>query len=175
MGWLAEFRRLEKLLLGRGGEHDPEQDDFTLGDPGLAPYVTTGFLIKRVACQAAQAARAANYTFLLKRLKHLVPEPFAHLPEGASPFAFPIQSDRRRELFDQLARNAIQVGYLWPRPHSSLPAADFPRVVALKKSTVVLPVHQELGVGELERIVDSVLNSLGSIQRSTYYASRSSG
>lgn len=154
-GWLAELRhRLE-----RAGEHDPERD-FALGNPGRAPYATTGFLLGRVMDPAVQTARAANYAFLLKRLKSFVPEDFAHLPAGASPFAFPIWSDRKEELLDRLARQGVAAVNFWSVPHPCLPTADFPRAGALRKSIIALPVHQELGVRELERIVDAVLGGL---------------
>jgi hypothetical protein len=101
-GWLAELRR----QLKRAGKYNPEQDSM-LGDSGRAPCATTSFLLPRVANSAAQAARAANYAFLLGRLQRFVPEPFAHLPEGASTLAFPIYSDRKEELLEELARRGI--------------------------------------------------------------------
>ncbi len=154
-GWLAELRR----RLGRSGEYDPERD-FALGDPRRAPYETTGFLLPRTAHPAAQAARAANYAFLLKRLRRFAPELFSHLPEGASPFAFPIQSERKKQLLDRLVRRGIAAGNFWSVPHPCLPVADFPRAAVLRKSVITLPVHQELGTRQLERVVDAVLESL---------------
>jgi dTDP-4-amino-4,6-dideoxygalactose transaminase len=40
-----------------------------------------------------------------------------------------------------------------------LPVEGFPRAAALRESILALPVHQELGVRELERIVDTVLSN----------------
>ncbi len=162
-GWFAELSRRVR----RTGEHDPERL-LALGDPGRAPYATTGFLLARTAYPEAQAARAANYAFLLERLKRFVPEPFAHLPEGASPFAFPIQSDRKEELLDRLVRHGIVASSFWPIPHPCLPVADFPRAAALRKSTIALPVHQELGFRELELMANTVLGTLGSTQGSPH-------
>jgi dTDP-4-amino-4,6-dideoxygalactose transaminase len=108
-----------------------------------------------------QAARAANYAFLLERLARFVPEPFAHLREGASPFAFPIQSHRKKEALGLLRRYGVAAVDFWSVPHPSLPVADFPQAAALRDSVITLPVHQELSVRELERIVDAVLSSLG--------------
>lgn len=161
-GWLAELHRRFK----RAGEHDPEQD-FVLGDPRGAPYATTSFLLASATNPAAQATRAANYAWLLERLERFVPEPFARLPEGASPFAFPIQSDRKEELLDQLAQRGIAAVNFWAIPHPCLPVADFPWAAALRKSIIALPVHQELGVRELELIVDAVLGSLKVVQTMT--------
>ncbi len=155
-GWFAELHR----RLKRTREYDPRQD-FALGDPVRASRITARFLLARVADPAAQAARAANYSFLLERLERFVPEPFACLPEGASPFAFPIQSHRKEEALDRLRRYGVAAGNLWSVPHPALPVADFPQAAALRDTVISLPVHQELSVRELGRIVDAVLGSLG--------------
>ena len=154
-GWLAELHR----RFGRIHDYNPEQD-FALGNPGRPLYGATELLLARATNPAAQATRAANYTYLLKQLERFVPESFAPLPEGASPFAFPIQSDGKEEVLSRLARHGIAAVNFWSVPHPCLPVARFPRSAALRKSILVLPVHQELGILELERIVDAVLESL---------------
>ncbi len=151
-GWLAELHRQVK----RAREYNPQRD-FALSGLGCAPYISTSFLLKKVADQAAQAVRVANYTFLLERLERFVPQMFAHPPEGSSPFAFPIQANRKEELLERLTRHGIAANPFWLIPHPSLPAADFPQAAELRKSIIALPVHQELGIRELERIVDAVL------------------
>ena len=160
-GWLAEFRRRLRRTGGHSavGEFSAEQE-FALGDPSLGPYGTTGFLLARVTDPSAQAKRAANYDFLLRRLERFVPDDFAHLPEGTSPWAFPIQTDRKEELVKWLARHGIIALRFWSDPHPRLPVTDFPRAATLRKTIVALPVHQELGVRELERIVDVVFSGL---------------
>jgi dTDP-4-amino-4,6-dideoxygalactose transaminase len=142
-----------------------------LGELRYVPYVTTGLLLPRVTDPAAQAVRAANYSFLLKRLGHLVPEYFVRLPEGASPFAFPIQSERKHELLDRLSKNGIGAAGSWTFPHPCLPATKFPRAAALRERIILLPVHQELGIRELERIVDAVLDNLEAMRRGLAYKS----
>jgi hypothetical protein len=162
-GWLAELRRRLKRgdAINLEEQFSPEQE-FGLGGP-FGAYMTTGFLLKRVADPAARKKRAANYSFLLKRLHTFVPEQFAHPTAGASPFAFPIQHGQGEELINRLARHSVVAGRLWPHPHPCLPQADFPGAVGLRKSTIVLPVHQELRVRDLERIVDVVYSSVRSM------------
>ena len=169
--WLAELRH----RLRRAGGHDDPEQELVLGDPGRAPYAATRFLLAREAYRAAQTARAANYAFLLDRLQRFVPEHFAHVPEGASPFAFPIRSDRKEELLGRLARHGIIASNFWPSLHPCVSAADFPQAAALKGSIVVLPVHQELGIRELERIVAGVLGAPGSARGPTHVSSRATG
>ncbi len=158
--WLAQFRR-RLARLGRTREHNPHRD-FALGDPGRAPHIMTGFLLPRRARPEAQAVRAANYAFLLERLERFVPEHFANLPKGSSPFAFPIRCERKEDLLQSLDRRGIVAENFWAAPHPHLPVANFPRSAALKKSVIALPVHQELSVRELEWVVDAVLDGLGS-------------
>ncbi len=155
-GWFAELHR----RLKRTREYNPKQD-FALGNPMRASRVTARFLLARVANPKARAARAANYAFLLERLERFVPEPFARPREGASPFAFPIQSHRQEEVLGLLRRHGVAAVNFWSVPHPSLPVADFPQAAALRDSVITLPVHQELSVRELDRIVDAVLTSLG--------------
>ncbi len=136
---------------------------------------STGFLLARAAYPEIQAARAANYAFLLERLERFVPEHCVHLTEGTSHFAFPIRSDRKEELLDRLARRGIVAANYWSVPHPCLPTADFPRAAALRKSIIALPVHQELGARELERIVEAVLASLESMQELAHVSFHAAG
>lgn len=154
-GWLAQLHRRFK----RDREYDPEQD-FALEDPTRGPYTSTTFLLRRVTESGVQATRVANYAFLLSRLNRFVPEPFAHPSEGASPFAFPIQSDQKEQLLYRLGQRGVAALNFWSVPHPRLPASNFPRVERWRKSIIGLPVHQELGARELEAIVDAVLESL---------------
>jgi dTDP-4-amino-4,6-dideoxygalactose transaminase len=154
-GWISELRN----RVGREDDFDLQRE-FALGDPERAPFVITSLILAKIADPAAQTKRAANYDFLLRRLRRLVPRHFEHLPEGASPFAFPIQSDRKGALLDELDRRGIGALDFWAVPHPCLPEAGFPRAAALRKSIVGLPVHQELNTPELERIVDVVHSAL---------------
>jgi dTDP-4-amino-4,6-dideoxygalactose transaminase len=157
--WAAELRRRFKGDANDSQEEFSPEREFGLGGP-FGAYSTTRFFVNRVADPAAQKRRAANYDFLLERLRPLVPQQFAQPPAGASPFAFPIRSDRAEELIDRLARHSVVAGRLWPQPHPCLPHAEFPGAAVLRVETVVLPVHQELRARDLERIVDVVYSSV---------------
>jgi dTDP-4-amino-4,6-dideoxygalactose transaminase len=158
-GWLAEIDRRLRSYFKHSRDFDPEQE-FGVGDLGRGPYATTTFLLRRVVYPAAQAARAANFAFLLKHLRPFVLEPFASLPEGASPFAFPICSGQKEQLLERLNQQGINAPTFWSVPHSCLPAVDFPRAEMLRNSIIALPVHQELGSRELKHMVDAVLSSV---------------
>ncbi len=151
-GWFMEAHR----RLRRTREYDPKQD-FALGTPMLASSTTTHLLLPRTASQQAQTRRAANYRFLRERLERFVPEPFRFLHEGASPFAFPLHLERKKEALVRLDQHGVEAASLWPVPHPSLSPARFPRSTVLRENVIRLPVHQDLEVPELERIVRAVL------------------
>nr|MDP8943905.1 DegT/DnrJ/EryC1/StrS family aminotransferase [Actinomycetota bacterium] len=129
----------------------PEQD-FALGDPDTAPAASTAFLLPRVFDPEAAARRRANYEVLLAALAERVPSPFDELPEGASPFVFPVTAEPKSELLERLARHGVEGLDLWSVPHPALPAGDFPRSRERRSRTVGLPVHQELRPADLDRI-----------------------
>ena len=161
-GWLVNLRR--QIFHNEAGsrEFDPEVA-FALnlyGDPGRGPYASSRFLMKRVRYTDIQSRRVANYSFLLKHLRELVPDRFPTLTEGACPFAFPIQFDRKMALLELLMQHGVARSNFWPISHPALPGGGFPQAEKLRKSIIALPVHQELGRRELELIVEVTLNSI---------------
>lgn len=153
-GWISELSN--RLRSDSGFDL---QREFGLGNARQVPFKATSPILVRIADPAAQTRRAANYSFLLRRLQRYVPPPFAQPSAGASPFAFPIESNCKRAVLDWLDRCGIDALDFWAVPHPSLPSAYFPRAAALRESIIGLPVHQELGTRELERIVSAVLDS----------------
>jgi CelD/BcsL family acetyltransferase involved in cellulose biosynthesis len=107
------------------------------GRPRVAVAHALSALTARLAYDDAAAGRRANYRLLLGELGERVPEPFATLPDGASPLVFPFLGDRRDALMRRLRTQGVRATPLW-------------------NETVGLPVHQELSVGDLDRIVDAV-------------------
>ena len=163
-------RRHAAWLLGRSGtlaglatrlRHERGYsllEDFRLGDPYTRPEALLGFLLSRVFDRGASAARRANYTLLLDDLRELVAFPFGDLPEGASPFAFPVDAEMaggKDALLERLAASGIQGLDFWSEPHPTLPREGFPLARSLRSRVVGLPVHQELRPKDLERIAST--------------------
>jgi dTDP-4-amino-4,6-dideoxygalactose transaminase len=142
---------------GRDGKYSPKED-FELGDPASRPSSATLFLLGRVADRDAAQRRRDNYAFLLERLADLVLRPFDRVPEGASPFFFPVVTGRKRELLDWLRPHGVDALDFWSAAHPLLPSSGFPRARALRTQVVGLPVHQELRPQDLERVVETVLS-----------------
>jgi dTDP-4-amino-4,6-dideoxygalactose transaminase/CelD/BcsL family acetyltransferase involved in cellulose biosynthesis len=139
------------VRLQRPTPYDPAAD-FALGDAGGAASAALPFLLRRLAADDAAAGRRAHYEELLAGLAPTVPEAFRTLPPGASPFAFPVETDRKEELLGRLADAGIGGLDLWSVPHPSVPAGAFPRAGAMRRRLVGLPVHQELRPADVERI-----------------------
>jgi dTDP-4-amino-4,6-dideoxygalactose transaminase len=156
--WLAERSRLANALTtplrrSKGFTIEREVD---LGDAGAGIWRLIPLLLPRICDPDIAARRRANYQFLLEGLREHVPEPFAELPAGASPFAFPIETDRKRALLERLAADGVYALDLWSTPHPSLEVDRFPDARRRRQRTVGLPVHQELGRNHLERMLTAV-------------------
>lgn len=138
-----------------GGAYSPAAD-FALGDvdAGIAP--ATAALLARVADPSAAASRRANFEALCAALEEHVPEPFRRKAHGASPFVFPVVSDSKPDLLAALRRAGIVALDVWRVPHPSLDAGAFPAASELRRDLVGLPVHQDLGARDLERIVHAL-------------------
>ena len=136
------------------------EEDFALGDVGLAPARTTMVALGRVSENGVAARRRANYQQLLDRLGEIVPEPFRELPSGASPFVFPVAARAKSELLGHLAAAGIHAFDFWSIPHPSLSEEAFPAASALRREVIGLPVHQELREGDVDRISAAVVASL---------------
>jgi dTDP-4-amino-4,6-dideoxygalactose transaminase len=159
--WLmSRSGRLGRLgsAFERGDEYEPERD-FELGDPRTRPSSTTLFLLPRIADAGAAAQRRHNYRTLLGSLSDFVLPAFARLPDGASPFFFPIQSERKQELLATLDQQGIKALDFWSVPHPALAGSEAPQAAVLRKSVVGLPIHQELRPVDLEHIATAVVRA----------------
>lgn len=113
------------------------------------------YLACRVAGDETAARRRRNFCFLENRLGDHRSGAFGPLHEGASPLAFPVESDDKRGMLDHLARRGITGGAAWTVRHPLLPAAGFPLAANLRNRLVGLPVHQELREPDLEQIAEA--------------------
>jgi len=139
----------------------PEGDAMIVRPPGdadgwsgeAAPVDAPGwrlrFLLPRLSDEEIAALRRANYRLLLSELEDTVAAPFARLPDGASPYVFPVTSDRPQALLERLERAGVGAIGLWRDDAGGTRGDRGPRAVGL-------PVHQELRDPDLERVVAAV-------------------
>ena len=140
-----------------GGE---DWDGESGGSEG-APSWMSRYLLPRLYDSSIAERRRAHYEILLERLAGMVPPAFAGLPEGVSPYAFPVRSDAKAEL-----RVALERAGIFPRdwliPHPSLPVTSFPGAAAARSRLLALPVHQELRRRDVIRVAQVTASQLRS-------------
>lgn len=166
--WLAERHglisfihlHLSPIFKHLGKIRSKPHEEFGLQDPLTPPSAMTTRLLSRIVDNGTAARRRENYLYLLKHLGELVPGPFASLPEGACPFAFPLEVNDARDFLKKLHRLGVMGLLFWVNPHPSLPVPDFPKSRNLREKILALPVHQELTSPQLQQIVKAVRKAL---------------
>jgi dTDP-4-amino-4,6-dideoxygalactose transaminase len=167
VNWIAErwaivgslhllTRPMIKML--RKKNHRPYKE-FELGDPLAPPSALTMRLLSKLTDKTTAERRRENYRFLLNHHRDLVPRPFVSLPEGACPFAFPIEVDNAHEVLRRLRRYGVEGLLFWRNPHPSLPVEKFPLSMSFRERVFAVPVHQELTGSELQQITEAVFKS----------------
>lgn len=161
--WLAQrsgvaggaFVQLSKL--GAPAQHGTRsrEAEFELGNPEQ-PSLAASWLLPRILDPTIAERRRNNYRFLLDQLSPMVPGPFRQLPDGACPFAFPIETTEATRMAERLQARGVKALLLWKHPHPSLDVPDFPTAKRFRETVVALPVHQELRYGDLGRIAEAV-------------------
>ena len=157
--WLAQ--RTALLPNGRPRRYSAARD-FELGNPDTPPARVSVRLARRLGAPLVAAQRRANYERLLATLGRHVSVPFAELPPGAVPFAFPLELEHKPVFLERLRARGIVGLNLWSVPHPSLPAEEFPREGALRARVVGLPVHQELRRADIDDIAEAAADCLRS-------------
>jgi CelD/BcsL family acetyltransferase involved in cellulose biosynthesis len=157
--WLA-LRSPTFAALAAPMRRDPKpyslELDHALGDPYKPPWASVPTLTRRLSFVGSAAQRRANYRLMLDALGDRVAPPFHEVPEGASPFVFPLSAENKAETIDHLNRSGIRVLDFWSRPHVSLKVDAFPHAASRRQRVVGLPVHQELRPRDIDSIVSTV-------------------
>ncbi len=82
---------------------------------------------------------------------------FPELDDGVCPYAFPVQVEHRSRIVGLLRREGI-AAYRWPDlPAEVAGSADFPNANRLADRVMLLPVHQDIGLKQVARIVAAYL------------------
>ena len=148
LGWIGSIRRRFARPF------DAEVYD-ALGDPRAPVAAATTHLLNRLPGDWVARDRRSNYRRLLRDLGRHVPPPFDQVPDGASPWFFPVETDDKQGFLRHLAKRGVSGMDVWSVAHRSLPAEGFPEVRRRRSRTVALPVHHELTGPDLDRIVDA--------------------
>jgi perosamine synthetase len=154
------LQRVGKLaeLKGRRYEYVLDQSaEPAIGDPDRGAHRSSLALLRRLAGPRASELRARNYEWLRARLGERMPKPLRRPAGEGCPFGFPVGSADKPGLLRHLAARGISGLDFWALPHPAAEDGAFPTVEHLRRSVVVLPVHQELRQGDLDRLAAASL------------------
>ncbi|UCS92968.1 aminotransferase class V-fold PLP-dependent enzyme [Echinicola marina] len=138
---------------------DRPHQEFDMNDPNTPAAKMSLNLLPKLLSEETAQIRRDNYNYLLKHLSEAVPIPFRHLPEGASPFAFPVELETPDTFLKLMRKKGVMGLLFWINPHPSLPVEDFPHSKKLRQTILALPVHQELNQTELDQIIKAAKES----------------
>jgi len=149
-----------RRVFNRGGELliRPDGFDFeeVLTNRGVSRLCSR--IISNTDFEEVKAVRRRNYAYLLghfqedEQAKLALPD----LPNGVCPLFFPIlveSKEEREELYGRLRRRGIITHPWWDSFRREVPWKEFPDAVYLKESVLGFPIHQDLGEGDMNRIL----------------------
>jgi perosamine synthetase len=140
-----------RAVIRTAGSFDPAAE-FELGDVSAPPSRATKALLSHFDYGLVRERRRHNYERLLERLGTAVPPPFDKLPAGVSPWVFPVRCEAKAGLLDALREARVNPLNFWSEPHPLLDVSAFPAAAERRRTTVGLPVHQDLREHDVERI-----------------------
>jgi dTDP-4-amino-4,6-dideoxygalactose transaminase len=103
--------------------------------------------------------RRKNYSYLQEHLQEINNIKFFYLslPEGVCPLCFPILTDNRDKIRNDLLKQGISVRAFWDILPEEISASDYPISHQVSEKILLLPIHQSLE----EEHLDHILCSLG--------------
>ena len=161
----AEFLKMFLLLLKKTvktGAHNFVRPDSYLFIDELADWSMSSLsrnIIRNTDFQKIKDIRQRNFNYLLKHFLasdniHL---PFRELPNGVCPLFFPIilkSPELRENLYQSLKERGVVTHPWWKRFHPAVPWEEFPDAVFLKQRLFGLPIHQDLTLEHMDRIIE---------------------
>lgn len=111
-------------------------------------------LYRRARADDVRARRARHFRVLQEAASHghaLCPL-YRTLPEGASPWLFPVLAERPDDLRRDLWASGIVSIAFWRYVHPTIPRPLFPLEEDLRRRVVALPVHHGLSAAEVDRM-----------------------
>ena len=132
--------------------------DARLVDYGVSRW--TRQLIRFTNREWVIARRRANYERLALWLRPYAAIPFPELAPGVCPLLLPVLVPQRERVQAQLEALGVQSGNFWPNSHATCPADLAAEVAPWRERCLELPVHQELGQEEIDRVARATIEVL---------------
>ena len=105
-----------------------------------------------------------NYEYLLMNLPKMqdIEIVFDRLPEGVCPLFFPLIVQDRQYYHQRFKDRGISTFQYWQHMHEAVPWDKFPDAVFLKQHVLGLPIHQDISLDHLDRII-AVFNDINKL------------
>ena len=157
--WLLRSWNLVEFVRGPRLTGRSSAGVFDLGDPNMPPTRASSRLMGRLVGSRVAEKRRANFQSLAQRLGGITPQPFRHLPEGATPMVYPVAVEDKPDYLGRIAEKGVLGLNLWSEPHPEIERSEMPGAQWLREHIVGLPVHQELNDRHIEHIGATALDA----------------
>jgi len=116
-------------------------------------------IISNTDFEKVKNIRRRNFKYLLNHFleNEQMILPFRELPPGVSPLFFPIiieSAEKKEALYKTLKSKGISTNPWWVRFHPDVPWDEFPDAVYLIQKLFGLPIHQNLTLRHLDRVIE---------------------
>lgn len=102
--------------------------------------------------------RRDNFGYLLKRVSEIGLTPiYASLPDGVSPFGFPILLENRDRIHHLLYKRGFLLHAIWDELPDDIREEEFPYSHYLSRGILVLPVHQDIELKHLDALLETIM------------------
>jgi dTDP-4-amino-4,6-dideoxygalactose transaminase len=101
--------------------------------------------------------RRRNYQHLHNRLADIAPPVTGELAPGVCPLFYATQHADKVAAHQRLLERGVESVNLWSYFPESLPEGTLPEVDKLRRTTLELPVHQDLTPEDIDSVADEVI------------------
>jgi dTDP-4-amino-4,6-dideoxygalactose transaminase len=151
---LSRTTGLTYVETGGSGYHREELD--------LAMSAVSHVVLRAQDFDRIGATRRRNYTLLGELLADIAPPLQGPLPDGVTPLFYATRVEDKRAVVRQLHARGVQAVNLWEGLVPGTTEGEFPDVDELRRTTLELPIHQDLSVERIRRIATAVRDLLAS-------------
>jgi perosamine synthetase len=116
--------------------------------------------------------RRRNFSLLAELLGEVAPPMQGRLPEGVTPLFYATRVTDKRSVLGRLRARGVEGRNFWELFHPLLPEGVFPETDELRRTTLELPIHQDLSAEKMERIACAVRDVIESESRSAFFSRR---
>jgi len=113
-------------------------------------------ILRSCSLEEIRGSRRRNFQFYLDYFSGdgRVWLPIRELPDGVCPLFFPLWIEKRDMLYQALKKKGVAGHDWWGDFHPDVPWEDFPEARKMKEMVFGFPVHQDLTVEHLTRVVE---------------------